>query len=109
MIESPGDVEALRRVLLKMAPRMEARQPGITQQLQAATLSEPMQLALPGGERVSVQVEPRAQSLAIKVAIQPPIALDGRLASIFWRWRIRLFTRWALKALKKAISRETTA
>lgn len=108
MIEIPGDLEAVRRLLLKFAPRMEARQPGITAQLTHADLTQPMRMATPKGEVISVLLEPRGEASALKVSVQPPTRRFGRLGAGWWRWRTRFIMKWTLKGVRKAIARERT-
>ena len=106
IVELPGDLEAVRRLMLKFAPRLEARQPGVTQQLQVADLTVPMQMANKLGEVYLVVMEPRGTSSAIKVTVNPPYNLKGKFRTSFWRWKTRLVVRWTLKGVKKAISKE---
>lgn len=122
MIEIPGDTEAVRRFLLRLAPRLEARQPGVTAQIQAADLSQPLRMAMPKGEVLTVNIEPRGAHAAIKVAVQPPMRPTGskavpqwlsgaaggmdRVRNAWWRWWARAMLRWALKGIRQAIAKE---
>ncbi|MBO9539344.1 hypothetical protein J7643_01985 [bacterium] len=106
MIEIPGDLEAVRRLLLKLAPRMESRQPGITAQLTHADLTQPMRMATPKGEVIDVILEPRGEMSAIKVSVQPPMRSVGKVRAAWWRWRTRFFMKWTLKGVRKAIARD---
>lgn len=106
IVEVPGDLEAVRRLMLKFAPRMEAQQPGLTQQLQMADLAVPMQMANKLGDVYMVMMEARGETSAIKVTVNPPLKLKGKLRTAFWRWKTRLIVRLTLKGVKKAIARE---
>ncbi|HEY9855858.1 MAG TPA: hypothetical protein V6D05_08995 [Stenomitos sp.] len=106
MIEIPGDLEAVRRFLLRMAPRLEARQPGVTAQIQQADLSQPLRMAMPKGEMLLVNIEPRGERSAIKVAIQPPVRPMGKFRTAWWRWWARQMLKWTLKGVRRAIAQE---
>lgn len=106
IVELPGDLEAVRRLMLKFAPRLEGQQPGITQQLQVADLSVPMQMANKLGDVYLVTMEQRGENSAVKVTVNPPVKLKGKLRTALWRWKTRLIVRWTLKGVKKAIARE---
>jgi len=105
-VEVAGDPEVLRRLLLKMAPRMEARQPGITAQLEQADLTMPMRMATRAGEVIAIQVEPHSGSSSIKVSVHPPARPLGRIRGPFWRWRTRLMVTWVLRGVKRAVAKE---
>lgn len=105
-IEIPGDLEAVRRFLLRMAPRLEARQPGVTLQIQQADLSQPLRMAMPKGELLTVNIEPLGATSTIKVAIQPPQRPMGRIRQAWWRFWARHVLKLALKGVRRAIARE---
>ena len=104
--EVPTDVEGIRRLLLAMAPRLEARQPGITAQLQQHRFDQPMMMMGRSGETVSVQFEPVGEATAIKVEVKPPFKPVGKLRGGFWRWRTRLMVKFALKRAKLEVERK---
>lgn len=106
MIEIPGDLEAVRRFLLRMAPRLEQRQPGVTAQIQQADLTQPLRMAMPKGELLTVTIEPRGERSAIKVSIQPPARPMGKLRAAWWRWWARQMLRWTLKGIRRSIAQE---
>ncbi len=106
MIEVPGDLEAIRRFLLRMAPRLEQRQPGVTAQIQQADLTQPLRMAMPKGELLTVNLEARGERAAIKVAIQPPTRPMGKLRAAWWRWWARRMLGWILKWIRKSIAQE---
>lgn len=106
MIEIPGDLEAVRRFLLRLAPRLEARQPGVTAQIQQADLTQPLRMAMPKGELLTVNIEPRGEKSAIKVAVQPPMRPMGRMRFAWWRWWARNILRWTLKGVRRSIAQE---
>ena len=79
--ELPTDIEGVRRLLLLAAPRLEPRQPGITQQLAVVDLSQPMQVLGPGGEAMTVRFEPSAGGTAVTLCagrvVDRPVVRDG--------------------------------
>jgi hypothetical protein len=105
MIEVQSDLEGIRRFLLGMAPKLEARQPGITAQLQQADLRHPMVMPLRGGDAITVLLDPRGERTAIKVNIQPSMRPRSKWAAGFWHWRNRWLARIVLKRLRPAIER----
>ncbi len=105
MIEVQSDLEGIRRFLLGMAPKLESRQPGITAMLQHADLRQPMVMPTRGGDTITVHLEPRDATTAIKVAIQPSMRPRAKWAQALWRWRNRWVARLVLKRLRPAIER----
>lgn len=106
MIEVPGDLEAIRRFLLRLAPRLEQRQPGVTAQIQQADLRQPLRMAMPKGELLTVNLEERGDRSVIKVAIQPPMRPMGKLRAVWWRWWARRMLSWSLKGIRRSITKE---
>lgn len=104
----PTDTEGIRKMLLAMAPQLEARQPGITAQLQYYNFSQPMMMMAPSGEAVTVTFEPLAgqTQTAIKVEVKPPAKPLGKLRARFWRWRTRWMVKLLLKRAKLEVERK---
>jgi hypothetical protein len=105
----PTDLEGLRRLMLAMAPKMEARQPGITAQLQYYNFQQPMMMMSPKGETVTITFEPLGPQTAIKVEVKPPAKPLGNLRARFWRWRTRLMLKVMLKRAKLEVERKNRA
>jgi hypothetical protein len=116
--EVPTDVEGIRKLLLAMAPQLEARQPGITAQLQYYNFQQPMMMMAPSGEAVTITFEPvaghgsqsdgsrRGTQTAIKVEVKPPAKPLGPLRARFWRWRTRWMVKLLLKRAKLEVERK---
>lgn len=107
-IEVPGDLEAIRRWLLRLAPRMEAQQPGITEQLRTVDMSTPMRMVTPRGMVINVAYEPlEAARTAIKVQVDPPL-IRTRPGGWWWATRTRWIVRFTLKLIRTQLAREAT-
>lgn len=104
--ELPTDLEGIRRMLLAMAPKMEARQPGITAQLQYYDFRAPMVMMSPQGETITIHFEPQGDHTAIKVEVRPSAKPVGNLRARFWRWRTRLVLKLMLKRAKLEVTRK---
>lgn len=104
--ELPTDLEGMRRLLLQAAPKLEPRQPGITEQLRVVDLRNPVQMLAPTGESVTVVFEPGAASTTIKVEIRPPYKAVGPLRARWWRWWTRFKIRSVLKMARQAAFRQ---
>jgi hypothetical protein len=109
MIEVPGDLETLRRVLVRLAGRLESRQPGIIRRIEEADLSLPMKWISPTQMPVRVAAEPGDEKLVIKVDIEAPPRIKTNFRAWFWRWRIRVMTRLLLRSLRIEMEREARA
>lgn len=107
--EVPTDLEGIRRLLLGIAPQLEPKQPGITGQIQQANLNQPLMMMSPSGESVTILFAPQTDSTAIKVEVKPPYKPTGKLRAWFWRWRTRLFLKFALKRAKLACEKDAAA
>ena len=79
--EVPTDIDGVRALLIKMAPALESRQPGITAQLQYFDMEQPLMLQGKGGEMATVRFERQATATAIKVEVKPPDRPMGRIRS----------------------------
>lgn len=95
--ELPTDLEGIRRLLLQAAPKLEAQQPGITEQLRVVDLRNPMQLLAPTGESTTISFEPKGDATSIKVEVRPPGKPYGALRARWWRW----WTRFKMRSLLK--------
>ena len=104
--ELATDVEGIRRMLLAMAPKMEARQPGITAQLQYYNFQQPMVMMSPKGESVTINFEPMGDQTAVKVEVRPPGKPLGKWRAGFWRWRTRWLVKLMLKRAKLEVERK---
>lgn len=104
--ELPTDLEGMRRLLLQAAPKLEPRQPGITEQLRVVDLRNPVQMLAPTGESVTVVFEPGADTTTIKVEIRPPSKAVGPLRARWWRWWTRFKIRSVLKMARQAAFRQ---
>jgi hypothetical protein len=100
------DVEGIRRLLLAWAPRLEARQPGLTAQLAAANLKVPLLIAGRKGDSVKVSFTPQGLTTLVFVEAIPPLKPMGPLRGRFWRWRTRALMRWALKQAKRGVEKQ---
>ena len=104
--ELPTDLEGVRRLLLQAAPKLEPRQPGITEQLRVVDLRNPLQMLAPTGESVTVSFEPGAETTAVKVEVRPPHTALGPLRARWWRWWTRFKIRSMLKLARQAAFRQ---
>lgn len=104
--ELPTDLDGVRRLLLQAAPKLEPRQPGITEQLRVVDLRNPLQMLAPTGESVTVVFEPGPQSTAVKVEVRPPFKAVGPLRARWWRWWTRFKIRSMLKLARQAAFRQ---
>ncbi|HEY9720903.1 MAG TPA: hypothetical protein V6D47_02755 [Oscillatoriaceae cyanobacterium] len=113
--ELETDLEGIRQMLLGLGPRLEPRQPGITDQIRMANLSQPLLMMSPSGETVTVVFEPQAARpqpesplTIVKVEVRPPGKPLGKLRAGFWRWRTRFVVKMALKRAKLSAARRPT-
>lgn len=104
--ELATDLEGIRRLLLAMAPKMEARQPGITAQLQYYNFQQPMVMMSPKGESVTINFEAIGPQTAVKVEVRPSGKPLGKWRAGFWRWRTRLLVKLMLKRAKLEVERK---
>lgn len=104
--ELETDLAGIRRLLLAMAPKMEARQPGITAQLQYYDFRQPMVMMSPKGDTVTITFEPQGDHTAIKVEVKPPLKPLGKLRARFWHWRTRFVLKLVLKRAKLEVARK---
>ncbi len=104
--ELPTDLEGVRRLLLLAAPKLEPRQPGITEQLRVVDLRNPLQMLAPTGESVTVVFEPGGASTSVKVEVRPPYKAVGPIRARWWRWWTRFKIRSMLKMARQAAFRQ---
>ena len=104
--ELPTDLEGVRRLLLLAAPKLEPRQPGITEQLRVVDLRNPVQMLAPTGEVVTIVFEPGGDTTAVKVEVRPPGTPFGPLRARWWRWWTRFKIRGVLKMARQAAFRQ---
>lgn len=104
--ELPTDLEGVRRLLLQAAPKLEPRQPGITEQLRVVDLRNPMQMLAPSGESMTVSFEPSADGTAVKVEVRPPARAMGSVRTRWWRWWTRFKIRSILKLARQQAFRQ---
>ena len=109
MIEVPGDLETLRRVLVRLAGRLEARQPGIVKRIDEADLALPVRWVSPTQMPIRVAAEAGPDRLVIKVDIEAPPRVKTAVRGWFWSWRMRVMTRLMLRSLRIEMDREARA
>ena len=105
--EVQTDLEGVRAMLLKLAPMLESRSPGITGQLQYFDMNQPLMMQDPGGAGATIRFEgkPGVLSTAIKVEVRPPAKELGRLRAWWWKTRTRFVVQLALKRAKIEIAK----
>jgi hypothetical protein len=101
------DPEGVRAMLLKLAPMLESRSPGITGQLSYFDMTQPLVMQDPSGAGATIRFDGKVgvPLTSIKVEVRPPARPMGRLRAWWWKARTRFVVQLALKRAKAEIAK----